>query len=372
MDENDFNKTEDSSSIRLSCFAHTLQLCIRDGFQDLPHISKILEKCRILAKLSSQSTKLADILEELNRHINKMNMTRWNSEYMLMKSILSIGKTDLDSILKLLNNPISFLNYDFAVLEEVTEILEPFYEVSIKCQSESIVTVGLVVPAIVHCITYLCDMKKKLSFSTKLAEQLHASIDRRFAGIIHRLNLMNVEQNEPFNDPLYFMAAVLEPSFKFYWMRDLHLPVNIENRLRQNIIQVILDEITKESFVTSTTITSETSSSASISSRPKKKKLFAYHDYDEKSNEGMVSDPAAELESYLNDPIRSRFSDYWSSSRYTSLKKLVTRIFSVQASSAPIERVFSHAGLILSSRRTNMNEQLFKDLVFLKVNQNLL
>ncbi len=40
--------------------------------------------------------------------------------------------------------------------------------------------------------------------------------------------------------------------------------------------------------------------------------------------------------------------------------------------SAPIERVFSHAGLILSSRRTNMNEDLFRNLVLLRVNQHLL
>ncbi len=58
--------------------------------------------------------------------------------------------------------------------------------------------------------------------------------------------------------------------------------------------------------------------------------------------------------------------------KYVSSTKLLVRLFSVQASSAPIERVFSHAGLILSSRRTNMTEHLFRDLVFLRVNQNFL
>ncbi|CAF4105559.1 unnamed protein product [Rotaria sp. Silwood2] len=79
-----------------------------------------------------------------------------------------------------------------------------------------------------------------------------------------------------------------------------------------------------------------------------------------------------QLEGYLNDPMRSNFSDYWLRSQLTSLKKLVAHIFSVQASSAPIERVFSHAGLILSSRRTRMNEQLFRDIAFLKANQCLI
>ncbi|CAF5109689.1 unnamed protein product, partial [Rotaria magnacalcarata] len=224
MSSSDFDEYEDSSSVRLSCFAHTLQLCIRDGLKNVPYISKVLGKCQILGKCSNQSSKIANALEELNKHISKMNITRWNSEYMLMKSILSIGKNDLDSIVKLTDNPVTFLNNDFMVLEEVVDILEPFYDISIKCQSDTIVTVSIVVPAIVHCITHLLEIRKKLSFCTKLVEQLHVSIDKRFSGIIHRLNLINVERNEPFNDPLYFMATILDPSFKFYWLRDLNLP----------------------------------------------------------------------------------------------------------------------------------------------------
>ncbi|CAF2218019.1 unnamed protein product, partial [Rotaria magnacalcarata] len=243
MNSSDFGENEDSPSVRLSCFAHTLQLCIRDGLKNVPYISKVLEKCQILGKCSNQSSKIADVLEELNKHISKMNITRWNSEYMLMKSILSIGKNDLHSIVKLMDNPVTFLNNDLTILEEVVDILEPFNEISIKCQSDTIVTVSIVVPALAHCITHLLEIRKKLSFCTKLVEQLHISIGKRFSGIIHRLNLINVERNEPFNDPLYFMATILDPSFKFYWLRDLNLPINNENRLKQNIIQLIVDEI---------------------------------------------------------------------------------------------------------------------------------
>ncbi|CAF4907507.1 unnamed protein product [Rotaria socialis] len=83
-------------------------------------------------------------------------------------------------------------------------------------------------------------------------------------------------------------------------------------------------------------------------------------------------DAANELEAYINDPVRSRFSEYWLNSRFSILKTLVIRIFSVQASSTPVERVFPYAGVILSPRRPNMNEKLFKDLIFLKVDQHLL
>jgi hypothetical protein len=275
------------------------------------------------------------------------------------------------------------------MLQEMIDILEPFYEISIKCQAEMIVTASLVVPSIVHLITHLRDMKEttNLLFSTKLVEQLQSSIEKRFAGIIHRLNQVDVEQNDPFNDPLYFMATLLDPSFKFFWIRDLKLPANVENRLKQSVIQLILDEISKDSTTPSTQLHDSTSSSStttttttttttlclsSTSKVVKRRKLFIYNDSNDDSNHILPLNPATELEAYLNDPVRSRFAEYWFHSQMSLLKKLVIRLFSVQASSAPIERVFSHAGLILSSRRTNMSEHLLKDLIFLRVNQNLL
>ncbi|CAF3382037.1 unnamed protein product [Rotaria sp. Silwood2] len=320
---------------------------------------------------------MADLLDDLNKKINKMNITRWNSEYMLIKSILSIGKKDLESITKIMDSPIKCSSNDFVILEEIIDVLEPFSEISIKCEAETIVTVSLVVPAIVHLITHLRDVKENLSYCSKLVEQLQLSIEKRFIGIINRLNQVNVQENDPFNDSLYFMAAVLDPSFKFYWIRDLKFTVNVENRLKQNIIQLILDEISKD-FSTSTQFSDQNSSSSTTTlplhstPRTKRRKLFNYSDNNDDPNHTTELNPATELEAYLNDPVRYKFSEYWFHSRMSLLKKLVMRIFSVQASSAPIERVFSPAGLILSSRRTNMSEQLFKDLVFLKVNQSLL
>ena len=174
------------------------------------------------------------------------------------------------------------------------------------------------------------------------------------------------------------MSTVLDPWFKFYWIRDLNLPTNSENRLKQHIIQLILDEISKDGQASSTkssgiiSLSSTTFSSSSTSSF-KKRKLFSYHDCDDVPDTNSSStDPAVELDSYLSDPIKLKFSEYWRFSKMIFLKKLVLRIFSVQASSAPIERIFSSAGIIFSSRRRNMGEELFKDLVFLKANQSLL
>ncbi|CAF4598484.1 unnamed protein product [Rotaria sp. Silwood2] len=304
----DVEDDEGVPAFRLSCFLHSLRLCVRDGMQNASYTSKVLNKCRILSKFSHKSSKMADALDQLNKSISKTNVTRWN-------------------------NSIKFSNNDFMILQEIIDILEPFYDISIKCQSEKIVTASLVVPAVVHLMVHLRDLKEYVVFGTKLVQQLQLSIEKRF--------------------------AVLDPSFKFFWLRDLKLPANAENRLKQDVIQLILDEMNKDLKFSSTKLFDKSTYSTS---KPKKRKFFSYDDvYRGYSNDPMVLNPITELEAYLNDPIRFNFSEYWCRSELNQLKKLVVRVGSVQASSAPVERIFSCAGLILSSRRTRLTEQLFKD-----------
>ncbi|CAF3020581.1 unnamed protein product [Rotaria socialis] len=122
VDYDDVDDFEDSTATRLSCFAHSLQLCVRDGLKNASYTSRVLGKCQSLAKSSHKSSKIADLLEEIDKHINKMNITRWNSEYLLIKSILSIEKDDLESIAKLMENPVKFSTNDLIILQEIVDI----------------------------------------------------------------------------------------------------------------------------------------------------------------------------------------------------------------------------------------------------------
>ena len=85
-----------------------------------------------------------------------------------------------------------------------------------------------------------------------------------------------------------------------------------------------------------------------------------------------MKNPINEINAYINDPVRTKFSSYWKHSQLQIVKNIVQRVFSVQASSAPIERVFSQAGIIMSPRRTSMREEVFESLVYLRVNRNLM
>ena len=80
---------------------------------------------------------------------------------------------------------------------------------------------------------------------------------------------------------------------------------------------------------------------------------------------------ADELTKYINEISRNKSLLSWKTSVPSLLPNIVKKGFSVQASSAPIERAFSQSGIIMSPRRTSMGDELFQSLVFLRVNQNL-
>ena len=74
-----------------------------------------------------------------------------------------------------------------------------------------------------------------------------------------------------------------------------------------------------------------------------------------------------ELSSGQDDPWATMKAD----STVQMLQPLLEKVFSVTATSAPVERVFSQGGLTMRPNRTRHGKQLLCDLVFLKCNSHL-
>ncbi|CAM4844568.1 unnamed protein product, partial [Rotaria magnacalcarata] len=382
-DEKVLDELAQNNSRRLSCFAHSLQLAVRDGLREAAYLSKSLWKCIQIAKKSDKSSKITNLLEDVGMTIKKSNMTRWSSEYLLMKSIINLDRKTIEEITDIIDDDeLKFSNHDFHVLREAVDILGPYAEITVRVQTEKIATISLVVPSIVHLIDHLKNIRVRVSLLTKICERLEQSINERFAGIVKRFDQKDICSNDPFSDPIYFICAVLDPEFKFYWLRQLRLKVQVESEIKQSIIQMVLNECEKDRKHLGFSIDAkECSSSVTINhtSEFTSRKLFHYEDDDEgNSNDTKLTfqsalNPIHEISVYLNDPIRIGFSNtYWRHSNLSHLKYSVKRLFSVQASSAPIERVFSKSGFIMSPRRTAMSEEIFKSLVYLNANQSMI
>jgi hypothetical protein len=89
---------DENRSIHLSCFAHSLQLTIRDGLKNSPYLPKVLAKCMKISRRANTSSKIVELLEGVGRKLKRSNQTRWSSEYALVKSIVDMGRKTLDEI----------------------------------------------------------------------------------------------------------------------------------------------------------------------------------------------------------------------------------------------------------------------------------
>ena len=101
----------------------------------------------------------------------------------------------------------------------------------------------------------------------------------------------------------------------------------------------------------------------------KKRKLFANYGSRTSHKDSTTADVLA---AYLagGSELHSDCLSFWHSNKelYGKLIPAVLRAFAVPASSALVERVFSHGGIFLKPNRARMSDKLLSSLVFLKCN----
>ena len=134
----------DETCQHVRCFAHTLQLVIKDGFKQVGNISKVLGKASAIVSHVRKSIHAAEVLES-ERSLQAATVTRWNSQLtMILSMILRIPEEKLNT----LGTTHKLTVYDRKLLEDLVEILTPF-ETATQCiQGNKVVTSSMIVPCI--------------------------------------------------------------------------------------------------------------------------------------------------------------------------------------------------------------------------------
>ena len=124
------------------CYAHTLQLVVKDGLlQCGSHIKKVLAKVSNLVNYVRKSQHASELLEDENR-LQTAAVTRWNSQLYMIRSVLKVPEDKLnlvDSVLKL-------SSYERKLLHELCSILEPFERATMHVQQQNNLSASLTVP----------------------------------------------------------------------------------------------------------------------------------------------------------------------------------------------------------------------------------
>ncbi len=95
--------------------------------------------------------------------------------------------------------------------------------------------------------------------------------------------------------------------------------------------------------------------------------LFLYHKKQKKSTHFS---PAAQLNHYLDNCDGQNCLLFWgmNKEKMPSLFQIAMRVLAVPASSAPVERVFSHGGIIMRPHHSQLSAIVLANLIFCKCN----
>jgi hypothetical protein len=143
---------------------------------------------------------------------------------------------------------------------------------------------------------------------------------------------------------------------------------------------VVSSQSSNEGIEGIATTSTSTSNSASALEEPlnkiSKTSVFGYGISSGNNNRSQAETPSAQLTRYLGIISNDRCEDFDGEearlklfSEYKLLYPLFSRLFCIPATSAPVERIFSHSGIIMRPHRAKLSDELLEMLMFLKCNE---
>lgn len=393
--ENSFrNLLEDNAVFRIPCFAHTIQLVVKDGLKEAKSITSSLEKVSAIAKLSHTSIKFAEKLELMKVSIPRAVITRWNSQFLMVERILAIPAFKLNEILiQLKYKHLCLSTRDLDVLNEFVSLLTLLAEVTTKTQQQNGPSISLIAPSVLSIYFDLKGEKNNVHYTTSLCNALLSSLLSRFGGLLEQLEIninetdVDFEKNKNFydlyKDPVFLFTPFLDGMFKFEWINTSDLPNEAKQRVCEKIKQLILDqgvvvEYSNRNAVEPDTEMIEEQQQASDTPGLKRKYLFPNIQNDQKNKKKTVDRYKfiqEEIANYIKDTdndsmmlLRSPSSSLYS---YKTLSKLATKYLCIPATSAAVERIFSHSSFLFRPHRARMSRKTLQQLTLLKCNSEI-
>lgn len=207
-DDDDMSKLCDEIFPKHSrCYAHTLQLVVKDVLGDCsPSLKSIVVKASNIVSFVRKYVVASEMLEDVQR-LQAANLTRWNSQLHMLKSIQKVPESKLNS----LDTKCKLSNYERKLLQELCQILDPFEYATLLVQQEVNVSASLTIPVtlgIKHQLRQISAIH-----SIKMIQSLIHSVES---------NLSPFEKNETF-----IIAAVLDPRFRMRWCKSVKVEETI-------------------------------------------------------------------------------------------------------------------------------------------------
>lgn len=283
------------------------------------------------------------------------------------------------------------------MLNEFVSLLALFAEATTTTQAQDTPSISIVAPSILTIYDDLAREQASIKHATNLRECLLESILSRFGGLLEEMTVVtdipekkkNKRSYDLFKDPMILLAPFLDGRFRLRWISCSSLSDSAQEQLSNKIQQLVLEHCILLEHVNGPAATSPidntalnqvvqphtTINNASASpTTPKRKCLFA--NMQNKETKKTKSDPFTyikdEISRYLHeDDVDSMFL-LKSSNNYSTLSKVASKVLSIPATSASVERTFSQSGFLFRQHRASMSRTTLQQLTMLKRNRDLI
>lgn len=358
----------------ISCFAHTLQLAIKDAKKETSGLNNVCTKGRaIVGHFRKSSTARAKLLSYQIRCGAKANKliqdveTRWNSEYDMLERLVEqrqpltfymSGEADAETIE-------SMSSADWKLASGYVTVLKPLKDATTQLSGQAYPTLPMVIPILfgIHA-----ELKKFIGTSETgtgimLARNLIAALSSRFP------NLLKDERN-------YVCAMLLDPRFKAVLLSPSEKDSAIAY-VKEAL--VMPTQITDNEFIDSHSSVASPVSTGSTSEQGSDSTHFSlWNAFEElaRTPEPQAKEPdnlTTEITQYLNENIIPRSLNplqWWreNSARYPKVSLAAKRFLCIPATQVASEQLFSKTGNIVSARRECLSPEHVEQLVFVKSN----
>lgn len=341
----------------IKCFAHTLNVVIKQSMESFSEIQEIRRKCGDIIQYLKHNNNAIKVLQKMQENVSEPQLdlileveTRWNSTYYMLQKFVDLKELITATLIASESN-LDFINdNEFQIIEDVVKILKPFEEITVEMSTEEYVNISKILVIRNNLLVYL----DELTFSGN-------SIAYYFKSEI--TNNMKAKMDYFDKSDIIIMASILDPRFKL-----LSFLTEIERgHARAKLIyecNLLVQENMEEKYITPD---NPVTPSCSIWKR-----------YDEEVKHQDSYEPTDtatfdEVQSYLGDRYLDRSNNplnYWNEkkTKYPHLAVLAQKYLAVSATSVPCERLFFKSGAVINDKRSRLSGHLVSAILFLNKN----
>ena len=290
----------------LPCFAHTLQLVVKDGIKPADQLTKV--NTSTIVSSVRKSTQATEGEHRLQTASNS------DCQLMMIRSVLRVSEEKLDS----LDLPTKLTESDRNIL---TEACDSHEKVTYLVQRDKTVSASLIIPSILGLTSQL--------------ESIQAKYHTKF---------------------LTYRATVLDTRFTLEWCSSSDEASSVKDITLSEAIRITPPDAVQPPPDTEPP--------------RKRSKLFSFMGKRNATSSAPSVDNETNYFSQPCSPEDINALSYWQhhASEFPTLSKLARQFHTIPASSAPVECMFSVAGKIFRPDRCSLRDTTFETLMFLRMN----